>query len=159
MDGGVTPDIMTMAKGIANGLPLSVVATRRELSDRQEPGTMGGTFGGNAVACAAANAVFDVFRSESILENTMEREKQVRAFFHQNIFPGIKEIRGRGLMLGLELNDKDKATKIVDCCLLNGLMLLTSGPNNTIRIIPALNISKEELATGLNIIGDAFNKV
>jgi len=159
MDGGVKPDIMTMAKGIANGLPLSVVATRRELSDKQEPGTMGGTFGGNAVACAAANAVFEVFQSEKILENTMEREKQIRAFFHQNIFPGIKEIRGRGLMLGVELHDKEKANNIIDYCLSEGLMLLTSGPNNTIRLIPALNINKEELASGLNIIGDAFSRV
>jgi 4-aminobutyrate aminotransferase len=158
MDGGITPDIMTMAKGIANGLPLSVVATRRELSDKQEPGTMGGTFGGNAVACAAANAVFEVFRTEKILENTMEREKQIRAFFHQNIFPGIKEIRGRGLMLGVELHNKEKANKIVDDCLSEGLMLLTSGPNNTIRLIPALNISKEDLALGLNIIGGALSR-
>jgi diaminobutyrate-2-oxoglutarate transaminase len=88
----------------------------------------------------------------------MEREKQIRAFFHEHRFPGIKEIRGRGLMLGVELHDKEKANKIVDDCLSEGLMLLTSGPNNTIRLIPALNISKEDLALGLNIIDGALSR-
>jgi 4-aminobutyrate aminotransferase len=160
IDGGIQPDIITMAKGIANGLPLSAIGTRKEISDLQEPGTMGGTYGGNAVACAAANAVFEVFRNEDILANVMEREKQVRtcvnAIRYQSI---IKDFRGRGLMLGIELHNAEKAEKITEKCKENGLILLTSGTKNIIRVIPALTITESEMKKGLDILENAFTSV
>jgi 4-aminobutyrate aminotransferase len=69
----VTPDILIMAKGIANGFPLSAIASRKELMDTQQPGSMGGTYAGNAVSCAAAIAVLEVFEKENILENCIKR--------------------------------------------------------------------------------------
>lgn len=159
IDNGITPDIVTMAKGIANGFPLSAIGTRKELSDLQEPGTMGGTYGGNAVACAAANAVFDVFRRDDILQNVRDREKQTRNFMINIKYHSIiKDFRGKGLMLGIELHDKQKAERVVAQCADDGLLLLTSGPRNTIRIIPALTITKEEMSAGLEILESAIMK-
>ena len=162
IDGGVSPDIIVMAKGLANGFPLSAIGTRKELSDKQSPGTMGGTYGGNAVACAAANAVFDVFRNQNILEETRQREKEIRLMVHRiSLKHGglVKEFRGRGLMVGLELNNSDKADLIANKCCENGLLLLTSGPKNVIRLIPALTITDEELKTGLTILEDVIASV
>lgn len=70
---GVTPDILVMAKGIASGYPLSGIVSRKELMDRQTPGSMGGTYAGNAIACAAASATLDVFDQEKLLENCNAR--------------------------------------------------------------------------------------
>ncbi|PWN37929.1 putative 4-aminobutyrate aminotransferase [Meira miltonrushii] len=104
---GVRPDIIVFAKGIANGFPLSGIASRKELMDLQKPGTMGGTYGGNAVACAAARAVLTAFEEEKILDNVAGRSKQVFDFLDkfQKTPAGsvIQEVRGRGgLMVGIQ---------------------------------------------------------
>ncbi len=153
IDNGIAPDIITMAKGIANGFPLSAIGTRKELSNLQESGTMGGTYGGNAVACAAANAVFDVFQRDNIISNVQAREKQTHNFATNIKYNSIiKDFRGRGLMFGIELHDKQKAEKVAERCAESGLLLLTSGPKNVLRLIPALTITQEELSAGLEII-------
>lgn len=104
---GVRPDIVVFAKGIANGFPLSGIASRKELMDLQKPGTMGGTYGGNAVACAAATAVLKAFEEEKILDNVAGRSKQVFDFLDEfKKTPAgsvIQEVRGRGgLMIGIQ---------------------------------------------------------
>ena len=104
---GVRPDIIVFAKGIANGFPLSGIASRKELMDLQKPGTMGGTYGGNAVACAAATAVLKAFEEEHILDNVAARSKQVFDFLDEfKKTPSgsvIQEVRGRGgLMVGIQ---------------------------------------------------------
>ena len=162
IDGGISPDIIVMAKGLANGFPLSAIGTRKELSDKQSPGTMGGTYGGNAVACAAANAVFDVFRNESILKNVVARELDVHNMVRRMTFRHsglIKEFRGKGLMLGIELNNKEKANTIAEKCGERGLILLTSGPNNVLRFIPALTITGPEMDAGIKIFEEVVAMV
>ena len=154
----IKPDIIISAKGLANGFPLSAVGTRKEIADHQPPGSMGGTYGGNAVACAAANAVFDVIASENILENCNKRGDEARQIL-SNIakkYPGlIREVRGRGLMLGVEFNQayfKDGsftygqfAGLVASKSWEKDLLILTCGPYDVTRIIPPLNISSDEL--------------
>lgn len=103
IDGGIKPDILICAKGLANGYPLSAVATRSEISARQPPGSMGGTYGANAIGCAASLAVLEAFEQENVLENSLAREQEIRQ--HLNViaseFPSfMREVRGRGLMIG-----------------------------------------------------------
>jgi len=103
---GVRPDILIFAKGIANGFVLSGIASRKELMDREKPGTQGGTYSANAVSCAAAIAVLDVFEREKILENVQARSKQLLDFlakFRKTPAGGvIQDVRGRGLMIGIQ---------------------------------------------------------
>src|SRR5262249_25664898 len=104
---GVRPDIMVMAKGIANGFPLSGIVSRKELMDKQQPGSMGGTYAGNAVACAAAVACAEVMKEEKILDNVIKRSKQMFDTLNElknSSKTGhlISDVRGLGLMIGLE---------------------------------------------------------
>ncbi|HET89587.1 MAG TPA: aminotransferase class III-fold pyridoxal phosphate-dependent enzyme [Chloroflexi bacterium] len=154
------PDIMTIAKGIASGLPLSGVVARRELMDRWIPGTHGGTYGGNAVACAAAVATVRVIREEGLLENARQRGAELleRLRTLQRQFPVIGDVRGLGLMIGVEFTAADGSPAsdlvkaVVQGCLERQLMLLTCGPwGNTVRWIPPLIVSSEQIETGLGI--------
>eukprot|EP00041_Stephanoeca_diplocostata_P028283 m.796953 g.796953 ORF g.796953 m.796953 type:complete len:154 (-) comp23345_c1_seq24:1944-2405(-) len=122
---GVTPDILVMAKGLASGMPLSAVATRAELSDRQPPGSMGGTYAGNAVACAAACATLDVFEQENLVDNAADMGRYIREALHDivaaNKYP-VRDIRGLGLMIGIEFEDtnpaaKGCASKVANACI------------------------------------------
>jgi 4-aminobutyrate aminotransferase len=162
---GVVPDIMVMAKGLASGLPLSGVAARRELMERWVPGSHGGTYGGNAVACAAAVATIRVVQEEGLLENAtrmgtylMER---LRAL--QTEFPVIGDVRGLGLMIGAEFTapDGSPATDLAKAvgkgCLERHLLLLTCGPwGNTVRWIPPLTVTQEQMAEALAAFEDAL---
>lgn len=172
----VRPDILVCAKGLANGFPLSAVGTRSELSDKQPPGSMGGTYGGNAVACAASNAVFEVMKEENVLENSMKRAVEARKHLSKIAaqFPGlIREVRGRGLMLGVEFNaaaaphSKDTgstffkhgalsygqfAGDVVKKAAERNLALLSCGPYDTLRVIPPLTISAADLHHCLTVL-------
>jgi 4-aminobutyrate aminotransferase len=164
----VTPDIVTIAKGIASGLPLSGVAARRELMNKWEPGSHGGTYGGNAVACAAAVATIQAIEEEGLLENTrrmgdllMER---LRAIQEQH--PVIGDVRGLGLMVATEFTDEaghpatDVAKAVVEECLYRGLMLLTCGTwNNVIRWIPPLIVSEAQIEKAVGIFEEALAKI
>lgn len=190
----IKPDIIVCAKGLANGFPLSAVGTRKDIADHQPPGSMGGTYGGNAVACAAANAVFAAIKDENILENSMIRSVEARQHLSKiaNKFPGlIKEVRGRGLMLGIEFNTSSAANysisipsqsqskddksmtffktgifsygafagKVATKCWEMGLLILTCGPYDVIRIIPPLNITSKDLKTCMDILENAVTDV
>lgn len=162
---GVMPDIITMAKGLASGLPLSGVAARRELMERWIPGSHGGTYGGNAVACAAAVATIRTIRDEGLLENAartgawlMEKLRALQADFSV-----IGDVRGLGLMIGVEFTAADgspaaeKAKAVVKACLKRRLMLLTCGPwGNTIRWIPPLTVTREQVSEALAVLGEAL---
>ena len=139
---GVQADIVTIAKGLASGLPLSGVISTRDLMARWPAGSHGGTYGGNVVASAAAVATIQAIREENLLENTVQRGAQLtRGLQHlQEEYPVIGDIRGLGLMIGTEFRDAAgrpdmKTAKAVSAgCLERGMMLLTCGPwNNTIR--------------------------
>jgi len=155
---GVVPDILVMAKGIASGLPLSGLAARRELMERWAPGSHGGTYGGNAVACAAAVATIQVMREEHLIENAADMSQVLMAGLRQiqEEHPEIGEVRGRGLMLATEFTDSsgepwtDRARAVVRAAFDEGLLLLTCGSyDNVIRWIPPLIVNTAQIHDGL----------
>jgi 4-aminobutyrate aminotransferase len=164
---GVTPDIVVMAKGLASGLPLSGIAARRELMEKWTPGSHGGTYGGNALACAAAVATVRAIRDEGMLENARQMGARLLDGLKalQIEFPIIGDVRGLGLMLGSEFTSSDGKpdTKIAKAvakeCLKHQLILLTCGPwDNTIRWIPPLNVTSDQIDSALLVFGEALAK-
>ncbi|KAI8138916.1 pyridoxal phosphate-dependent transferase [Fennellomyces sp. T-0311] len=147
----VVPDIMIMAKGIASGYPISGVVSRKEIMDRQPAGSMGGTYSGNAVACAAAKATLDVFDQERLIDNCNARSEQFFAAFRAKL-PALLpqgvtvDVRGLGLMIGIEFQGVPYgfAAKVCSEALKLDTLLLNTSIYETIRLIPALNITKEE---------------
>lgn len=164
----VEPDIIVVAKGIASGLPLSGVISRLELMTKWEPGSHGGTFGANAVACAAAAETIRVISQEKLLENTRERGSQlITGLRHlQESFPEIGDVRGLGLMIATEFRsadrkpDKKTAKSVVKSCLENGLLLLTCGTwDNTVRWIPPLTVEESQVSQALEIFRNACESI
>jgi len=165
----VTPDILIMAKGLASGLPLSGIAARRELMERWEPGSHGGTYGGNVIACAAAEATIRVLQDEGLVENAARLGKKLLARLRalQERYPGLGDVRGLGLMVGVEFvvpggrtPDKDRAKAVQQVCRESGLLLLTCGTEgNVIRWIPPLIIGEKELEQALDIFEGALGSV
>lgn len=157
---GVTPDIMTVAKGIASGMPLSGVFSSLDLMKKWPAGSHGGTYGGNAVAMAAGTATIKAIREEKMLENALERGIQLQTGLRklQEEFPAIGDVRGLGLMIGSEIVDAkgrpDKATvkAVIHSAEEKGLLLLSCGTyDNTIRWIPPLNVTAAQIKDGLDI--------
>ncbi|MDM7990111.1 4-aminobutyrate--2-oxoglutarate transaminase [Arthrobacter sp. zg-Y877] len=159
---GVVPDLVTMAKGIAGGLPLSAVTGRAELLDAVHPGGLGGTYGGNPVACAAALAAMDTMvaqdlagRARHIEELTLPR---LRALQVEG--GAVGDVRGRGAMLAMEFvrpgtktPDAETAKAIAAECLQEGVIVLTCGTyGNVIRLLPPLTIGDELLLDGLTVL-------
>ncbi len=168
-DGGaVVPDIMVMAKGLASGFPLSGIAARRELMSRWTPGTHGGTYGGNAVACAAGAATIQAMKEERMIENAAKLGPVLLGGLRdlQEEFPIIGDVRGVGLMAATEFThpsgdwheSKRVAKQVAQHCLDEGkLMLLTCGPHdNVIRWIPPLIVNKEQIYTALGVFKQAL---
>ena len=162
------PDIMTVAKGLASGMPLSGVISRLDLMKKWLPGTHGGTYGGNAVACAAAVATINAMRDENMIENARLRGEQLMTGLRhlQEEYPSIGDVRGLGLMVGTEIRtsdrkpDKTNAKAIVHACLDNKLLLLTCGPwDNTIRWIPPLIVNPTQIDESLKIFRGALQEV
>lgn len=159
---GVEPDILCLAKGIANGFPLGATAARRDLMGRWGPASHGTTFGGNPISCAAALAVLEVIREESLLENAREqgaymldvlRDLQARS-------PIVGDVRGVGLMVAVEFvkpgTDKEPnpeaVQRILQRALENGLLMYPCGHwTQTIRLIPPLTVTREQVEEGLEI--------
>lgn len=166
---GVLPDIMTVAKGIASGLPLSGVFSRLDLMKKWEVGSHGGTYGGNAVACAAGVATIQAMREDKMIENAAERGIQLMTGLRklQEDFSEIGDVRGKGLMVGTEFvidgrpeNAKPVVKQIVHAAEEQDLLLLTCGTyDNTIRWIPPLNVTPEQINDGLRVFGDALHGV
>ena len=163
---GIVPDIMTVAKGIASGLPLSGVFSRTDIMKKLDVGSIGGTYGGNAVACAAGVATIRAMKEEKMLENANERGLQLMTGLRklQEEYPQIGDVRGKGLMIGAEfmVNDRpDKAKpmvkEIVHAVEDQNLLLLTCGTyDNVIRWIPPLNVTSEQINDGLKIFEGAL---
>ncbi len=164
----IEPDIIVIAKGLASGLPLSGVISRLELMDKWEPGSHGGTYGGNAVACAAAAETVRVIRDEGLLENAFERGSQLKVGLRhlQEKYANIGDVRGLGLMIGTEFRsrdhkpDKKTAKAVVAASLEAGLLLLTCGTwDNTVRWIPPLIVDEEQIQQGVEIFDQALEKI
>ena len=165
---GVVPDIMTVAKGIASGLPLSGVFSRLELMKKWDVGSHGGTYGGNAVACAAGVATIRAIRDEAMLENATQRGLQLETGLRklQEEYPQMADVRGKGLMIGTEFTvdgsaemAKPKVKEIVHACEAENLLLLTCGTyDNTIRWIPPLNVTSGQISDALAAFSGALKQ-
>ena len=164
---GVAPDLITMAKSMAGGFPLSAVIGKAEIMDKPLPGGLGGTYAGNPLACAAALAVLDVFEEERLLERSRavgERlQAGLRALAQQH--PEIQDVRGLGAMVAIELFDggdlnkpaADLTKRLCAEALKRGLVLLSCGVYaNVIRILVPLTASDALLDEGLAIMGEAL---
>ena len=165
---GVEPDIMTLAKSIASGFPLGAVVATSKLMDEWEPAAHGSTFGGNPVSCAAGIATLEVFEREDVLGNARVRGDELlrRLRQLQTTVPAIGEVRGLGLMIGVELvkrdgsPDKDLNARIRKVCLDSGLVILSCGVHdNVIRLVPPLTLSEAELEEGWQVLRGAFEEV
>jgi 4-aminobutyrate aminotransferase len=152
---GVEPDIVCLAKGIASGLPLGAFVARAEQMS-WPPGSHGSTFGGNPLACAAGLATLDLLE-DGLMENAarvgamMQDGLREIAATHKN----VTDVRGRGLMIALELKTADQAAQLVQAAFERGLLLLTAG-TRAVRICPPLVLDPEDAATGLEIIASAL---
>jgi len=162
----VTPDILIMAKGLASGMPLSGIAASRELMDKWPPGSHGGTYGGNAVSCAAAVATIQVLREEKLVDNAQEMGVVLTAGLRnlQEEHPEIGDVRGWGLMIAAEFTTPagepwgERASAVTKTCLEQDLMLLTCGANgNVIRWIPPLIVNQVQIQEALGIFESALN--
>lgn len=160
----IVPDIMTVAKGIASGMPLSGLFTRQEIAAKWSPGSHGGTYGGNAVACAAAIATTRVILEEKLVENAAARGEQLRSCLDdlQAKYPVIGDVRGLGLMVGVEFTrdgqpDSQTMHSVQAGCLERGLIILSCGPfDNVIRWIPPLVVTADEINQAVGIFTSAL---
>jgi 4-aminobutyrate aminotransferase len=162
------PDIIVMAKGIASGLPLSGIMTRRSLLAAFAPGTHGGTYGGNAVACAAALATLDVIEEEGLVANAERLGSRLldglRAAASSSRNPNIAEVRGRGLMAAIEFAEPgtlkprpDLTKKLLAGALDRHLLLLSCGTyGQAVRVIPPLVTTEAEIDQALATIGEVI---
>ncbi|UIJ34684.1 4-aminobutyrate--2-oxoglutarate transaminase [Allobranchiibius sp. GilTou73] len=163
---GVVPDLVTTAKGIAGGLPLAAVTGRAELMDAVHAGGLGGTYGGNPVACAAALGAIETMAADGLLERAMHIEDLVKARLRilAETTPEIGDIRGRGAMLAIEIvkpgtkePDVARTAAVAKKCHEQGVVILTCGTyGNVIRLLPPLVISDELLGEGLDVLTEAF---
>jgi 4-aminobutyrate aminotransferase len=156
---GVTPDVLLFAKGIASGLPLGGIVAGRRLLDRWPTGTHGSTFGGNPVACAAAIATLDVLEDEDCYRRAVELGTGAIDRLRREVgsHPHVRDIRGIGLMIGIELADKAVTERVAAGCLAAGVIVLACGPDeNVLRIAPPLTIDDHELAQGLDVLCQAI---
>jgi 4-aminobutyrate aminotransferase len=159
---GIVPDVVTVAKAVANGLPLSAVVTSRDLQERWGKGAHGSTYGGNPVACAAGVAVLETIRDEGLIANADARGRELSAGLRELMADdtGIGDVRGPGLMIGVEFvrdratrtPDGERADRVAARALDEGLLLLTCGVHHqVIRWIPPLNVTVPEIEEALGV--------
>jgi len=163
---GVEPDLITTAKSLAAGMPLAAVVGKAEILDVVHPGGLGGTYGGNPVACAAGLAVLDVFEEENMLEKSVALGEKLWARFEswKEKFGIVKSIRGKGAMIGLELvNAKtgepaaDETLKLVKHCHANAVVAISCGVyGNIIRTLAPFVITDEQLEKGLSVMEEGI---
>jgi 4-aminobutyrate aminotransferase len=166
---GIVPDVVVVAKAIANGLPLSAIVSSRELQERWGRGAHGSTFGGNPVACAAGIAVLEVIREERLVENAAERGAELSAGLAKIAAEDdrIGDIRGPGLMVGVEFTDRATGTpdgalpdQLMAACADNGLLVLSCGQvHETIRWIPPIDVTAAEIAEAIEIFGETLASI
>ena len=164
---GLVPDLMTTAKSLAGGLPLAAVTGRADVMEAPHVGGLGGTYGGNPLACAAALAVLDAMEAERIPAHAQRTGDRVKARFRQwaEQFPCIGDVRGLGAMVGLELvTDRESRTpdkaltgRVLTAALERGLVLLSAGTfGNTIRVLAPLTADDAIIDEGLDVMGVAL---
>jgi 4-aminobutyrate aminotransferase/(S)-3-amino-2-methylpropionate transaminase len=166
-DEGVEPDIILSAKSLGGGLPISAVTGRTDLMDAVHVGGLGGTYGGNPVAAAAALAVLDQMEAEGLLERSLRIGERIRTRFEEmrSKHEIVGDVRGRGAMNAMELvtdrvakTPADAATgAIIKRCLENGVIVISAGTyNNVVRLLPPLTIEDGLLDEGLDVLDEAI---
>ncbi|GAA1551054.1 MULTISPECIES: 4-aminobutyrate--2-oxoglutarate transaminase [Brevibacterium] len=163
---GIVPDLIATAKGIAGGLPLSAVTGRAEIMDSVGPGRLGGTYGGNPVACAAALGAIASYEEDGLVDNAVHIGEIVtdRLTKLQGKYPEVGDVRGRGAMIAAEFVQRDSidpnpelVKKIADHCAKNGVLVLTTGTfGNILRFLPPLTISDALLNEAFDVIEEAI---
>lgn len=163
---GVVPDLITTAKGIAGGLPLAAVTGRAEIMDASHSGGLGGTYGGNPIACAAALAAIDVFENDGVIERAQQigsiLTARLRALQAQD--PRIGDVRGHGAMIAAEFVDPETnapdtalTAAVAKAAIAQGVIVLTCGTyGNVIRFLPPLSIGDDLLGEGLDVVAEAL---
>ena len=166
---GIVPDVVVVAKAIANGLPLSAIVSSRETQERWGRGAHGSTFGGNPVACAAGIAVLETIADEDLVANAAARGAELMAGLGKIAAEDdrIGDIRGLGLMVGVEFTDRATGTpdgalpdRLMADCADAGLLVLTCGAvHETVRWIPPLDVTAAEIAEGVEIFGETLASI
>jgi predicted acetylornithine/succinylornithine family transaminase len=155
-DSGIRPDIMTLAKAMGNGFPVGAMLTTDRVAAAFQPGNHASTFGGTPLAMAACIAVFEVMQAEGVLANC----RQVGAYFLeqlknlQQLQPLIRDVRGKGLILGVELTID--GAQIVKKCMEQGLLIITSGAGNVLRFVPPLIITRADVDRAVHILSEVI---
>ena len=151
---GLEPDIATLAKALANGLPIGACLATEKVAEAFRPGDHGSTFGGGPVVCAAALAVLDEIEDHQLLANCRARSEQLRTGLE--LLPGVVEVRGRGLLLAAVL-DSDRAGVVTDFAREAGLIVNAVRPN-AVRFAPPLSISEEEVVIAVELFAGALGE-
>ncbi len=162
----VVPDMIITAKGIAGGMPLAAVTGRAEIMDAIHVSGLGGTYGGNPVACAASLGVFETIEQDGLIERAREVGKILGHALCElaSKYPIIAEVRGRGAMMAIELvkpgsldPNSEAMTKVINYCAKKGVLLLSAGTySNVIRFLPPIVISDELLLDAMSVLDEAF---
>jgi len=164
---GIVPDLMTLAKGIASGMPLSAVVGKAEIMDAPTAGRIGGTYGGNPVACAAALATIELMEKENLSDKSVENGKKIVAKLKtlQQKYPQIGDIRALGSMIAIELVKspetkeplKEAVSVVIEECFKRGLLTMGAGIyGNVVRFLPPIVITDEQLNKGMDIFAEAL---
>ncbi len=156
---GVYPDIMTLAKGIASGFPLGAVIAKESIMKQWSPGAHGSTMSGNPVSCAAAIATLDVIEGEKLSDAALKMGGYLRSKLDKlkKDYPSIIDVRGVGLMIGVEFKDNSAAKQVMEACLKGGLILISCGSRDqVIRFIPPLIVTKEQIDTAVSVFEEAL---
>ena len=155
---GIIPDIVTLAKGLANGLPAGALLGKSSLASAFGPGSHGSTFGGNKLAMAAALETLHIMKEAGFLEEVRSKSaillEQLQLAFQDH--PKISAVRGLGMMIGIETSAS--LSRLVEAARQKGLIILTAG-ENVIRLLPPLTISREEIQQGIAILKEVFSQV
>lgn len=149
---GIKPDVVTSAKGLGGGVPIGACLCNEKLSDVMTAGTHGTTFGGNPIACAAAREVLSRVTTKAFLEEVCRKGDYIREKLTD--MPNVKEVRGKGMMIGI-VTEKDNAKEIAGKCVENGLLILTA--KTLLRLLPPLNISYEEIDKGFAVLSGVMS--
>jgi 4-aminobutyrate aminotransferase len=153
------PDILIMAKGIASGMPFAAIGARGDLMAKWIPGSHGGTYGGNPIACAASIATIEVLTADGFLANVNARATQLVNELHRmrTDHPSIIDVRGLGLMVGVEFDSPSRVAAIVAAARTNGLLLMNAGTyGGVIRFMPPLVVTEAEMAEAIAIFEKAL---
>ena len=152
---GVTPDVMTLAKGLGGGVPIGAILSNEKVSSAINYGDHGTTFGGNPLACSAALAVLEIIKNENLLQKAADNEKWLKKKIIELNLPGFKEVRGKGLMIGVEF---DFETKDLVARMLEKGVIANATAGNVLRFVPPLNSSDEEVEKVIDVMVESIEE-